>query len=313
MSFTININTEEIFPVIHLRNEEEKTSAEIYAFGALLNAFEIKNSINIIDGFTSSEDAINNITNGFKSAKLSPFACRISKGKYFFNDQEYKIDKFYIGEEAIHGLVYDAIFSIADSGANNNAAFVTLQYEYQKEDKGFPFNYTCIVTYSLEKNNSLSIKTSVKNNSEVEMPVCDGWHPYFTLGEKVNELLLEMNADKTLVFNKQLVPTGEIIPYKKFQQPEIFDETVLDNCFLLNDNNKPACVLRNNKSGLELTIQPDISYPYLQIYTPPHRKSIAIENLSAAPDAFNNKIGLAILKPGETCSFKTVYSASIKL
>ncbi|MEO8711692.1 MAG: aldose 1-epimerase, partial [Parafilimonas sp.] len=196
---------------------------------------------------------------------------------------------------------------------NENAAFVTLQYEYQKEDKGFPFNYTCTITYSLEKDNSLSIRTSVKNNSETQMPLCDGWHPYFTLGAKVNELSFEMNADKMLVFNERLVPTGEIIPYKKFQQPEILDDTFLDNCFLLNDNNKPAFVLRNNSSGLELSIQPDKSYPYLQIYTPPHRNSIAIENLSAAPDAFNNKIGLAILKPGETCSFKTVYSASIKL
>jgi aldose 1-epimerase len=45
----------------------------------------------------------------------------------------------------------------------------------------------------------------------------------------------------------------------------------------------------------------------LQIYTPPHRKSIAIENLSSAPDAFNNKIGLIELGAEESHAFQTRY------
>jgi len=59
--------------------------------------------------------------------------------------------------------------------------------------------------------------------------------------------------------------------------------------------------------GLELYIYPDRAYPYLQVYTPPHRKSIAIENLSSAPDAFNNKIGLIELGPEDSQAFQTRY------
>ena len=95
MTFTADINTEDIFRVIHLKNEAEETSAEIYSFGALLNRFKIKNSVNVIDGFASPQDAKDNITNGFKSAKLSPFVCRIANGKYDFNGQKFSIDKFY--------------------------------------------------------------------------------------------------------------------------------------------------------------------------------------------------------------------------
>lgn len=58
---------------------------------------------------------------------------------------------------------------------------------------------------------------------------------------------------------------------------------------------------------VQLEIRPDKQYPYLQIYTPPHRNSIAIENLSAAPDAFNNKMGLITLQPGENIIFTTTY------
>jgi galactose mutarotase-like enzyme len=50
-------------------------------------------------------------------------------------------------------------------------------------------------------------------------------------------------------------------------------------------------------ANFRLTIEPDKEYPILQIYIPPHRNSIAIENLSGAPDNFNNKMGLVI--PGE--------------
>jgi aldose 1-epimerase len=43
------------------------------------------------------------------------------------------------------------------------------------------------------------------------------------------------------------------------------------------------------------------------LYTPPHRRSIAIENLSSAPDAFNNGIGLISLDPDHTRTFSVRY------
>jgi len=312
MAFEIEINDKEIFPVIYLKNNEEKNVAEIYSFGALLNAFKVNDSMNVIDGFASPQDARDNVTNGFKSAKLNPFVCRITNGEYVFKEHQYKIGKFFLGEEAIHGLLYDAVFSIIDSGTTNDEAFVTLQYHYKNNDEGFPFKYDCTVNYSLKKNGSITLTTSVENLSDSEMPVCDGWHPYFILHAKIDKLSLQLNANKILEFSGKLLPTGKIISYTKFQQPEIFGETILDNCFILNENDKPACVLQNVTSGLQLTITPENSYPYLQLYTPENRNSIAIENLSAAPDAFNNKIGLKILQPKEKISFKTTYSVSLK-
>jgi aldose 1-epimerase len=76
---------------------------------------------------------------------------------------------------------------------------------------------------------------------------------------------------------------------------------------VLNDFDKAACVIKDEGKGLSVEIFPDKSYPYLQIYTPEDRKSIAIENLSSAPDAFNNGMGLLVLEPGETKVFTTTY------
>ncbi|MEO6547212.1 MAG: hypothetical protein ABIN94_04410, partial [Ferruginibacter sp.] len=62
---------------------------------------------------------------------------------------------------------------------------------------------------------------------------------------------------------------------------------------------------------IQIEIRPDQHYPFLQIYTPPHRNSIAIENLSAPPDSFNNKISLNILQPGENIIFATTYKITL--
>jgi aldose 1-epimerase len=52
--------------------------------------------------------------------------------------------------------------------------------------------------------------------------------------------------------------------------------------------------------------------PYLQLYTPADRKSIAIENLSGIPNCFNNKIGLQLMKPHQNLILKTSYQFIIK-
>ncbi|HWB27461.1 MAG TPA: aldose 1-epimerase [Chitinophagaceae bacterium] len=310
MAFSINEETG-LFPVIRLQNNETGTSAEIYSRGALLNAFTINGQeepCNVIDGFASPQDAIDNITAGFKSARLSPFVCRITEGRYTFRQQSYLINKFFLGTEAIHGLMFDAQFTVTSKWAGENEAFVTLEFDYEKDDEGYPFTFHSKITYTLSKNNRLSISSEITNTGKSDMPLTDGWHPYFTLGGSINDLELQINADKMLAFDERLVPTGKTLENRSFSQPAIVGDTFLDNCFVLKDENKPACILKNNATGLQLTITPEENYPYLQVYTPPHRRSIAIENISGAPDAFNNSIGLIIAKPGELYTFATVYT-----
>jgi len=310
MAFSVLVEEKDSVQIITLRDESNSTEAEIYSFGALLNSFSVtqKNKrINIIDGFSSPADVKENITKGFKSAKLSPFVCRMNKGEYTFNEQSHKIQKIYLGDEAIHGLIYNAPFSIKKYQANNEKAFVHLSYGYNNKNEGFPFSYTTEVIYTLTANNNLSIQTIVTNTSNSEMPLNDGWHPYFKLGETVNDLQVQFNSNSMLEFDSRLLPSGKIIPYEKFETMNAFENTELDNCFVLKDHTSPSCILKDNNSGIEFTITADSSYPYLQVYTPPHRKSIAVENLSSAPDSFNNHIGLIIAKPHEQYTFATSY------
>jgi aldose 1-epimerase len=141
--------------------------------------------------------------------------------------------------------------------------------------------------------------------------MADGWHPYFKSGETINNLQLEFQSREMLEFSEGLVPTGKSVPYFEFNSMKNINDTFFDNSFTLNfAERQPMCLLRDPVQRIQVEIRPDKSYPYLQVYTPPHRKSIALENLSAAPNAFNNQMGLITMEPGEIRKFQTQYKIS---
>lgn len=308
MSFSIQEEGIDSQKTITLYDDQTGTMAEIFCFGCLLNAFIIHgdgNPINVIDGFKDVADAKTEMNNGFKSAKLSPFVCRLREGKYLFQDTEFKIQGFHLNGHAIHGLLCHAVFELTDKGTDANKAWVTLTHQYKGTDKGYPFNYTIAVTWILHSNHYLTVNTIVTNQHNGIIPFADGWHPYFSTDTTIDHSILSFNSSRKLVFNDELVPTGAEEKDDRFLAGALLAGIELDNCFVLPDNEKGYCKLKGKK--ISISIEPDSAYPYLQIYTPPHRKSIAIENLTAAPDAFNNKIGLRYLEQAEVFSCTTGY------
>jgi aldose 1-epimerase len=306
-----------MFSVIPTSNsvilQSSTSSAEIYPqCGAILNRWSVQAGgkvWEIIDGYESTADFEKNCeAKGFRSAKLSPYVCRMNKSQYDFGSQHYHIGKYELAGNAIHGLLYNNSFSVVNMVGDEQAAALVLQHDYNGSDEGYPFTYRILVSYVLQANNDLGITTSVTNTSSVSIPMADGWHPYFSLGRKVDELQFSMQTNSILEFDKELIPTGQLLDFNQYHEPTVLGDQFFDNCFLLNKPLEgPACKLVNVEEGIELSIYPDDGYPYLQVYTPPHRNSIAIENLSAAPDAFNNHIGLVVLEPGESHSFTTHY------
>jgi len=317
MNFTIQNKVENGFAKIVLKDESSGTFAEVIpSCGAILHSFTVtyqENKLNVIDSYENEEDFKKNVTSkGFRGCKLSPFVCRLNKGIYHFAEKDYQVQKFYLDSHAIHGLIYDQAFTVIHQNASKEKASVTMQYLYRALDTGYPFNYDCIVMYELEQENKLNVITEIINNDESIIPIQDGWHPYFKLDAKVNDLQLQFQSKEMVEFDKDLLPTGTFIHYEEFESLRYLGETSLDNCFALNfSKSQPMCVLRNPEKKIEVEIHPDESYPYLQIYSPPHRNSISLENLSSPPDAFNNGMGLKTLSPGESAFFKASYKITL--
>jgi aldose 1-epimerase len=311
--FLIRKLHEDGFEKIILQDSETNTYAAIVpANGAILHAFVANRNgehFNIIESYSSAEDFKNHVeSKGFRGCKLSPFVCRLNKGTYHFAENKYTVEKFYLGESAIHGLLYDKIFTLVSETANELHASVTMKYEYRQDDPGYPFNYDCIITWQLESNNKLAVTTECINKDEGLIPMQDGWHPYFNLGSDVDDLQIEFQSREMVEFNSDLLPTQNLIPYEEFNSLKKIGDTFFDNCFTLDlETCQPLCVLRNSSKKIELEIYPGLSYPYLQIYIPPDRKKIAIENLSGAPDGFNNEMGVVTLEPKQSVLFTTAY------
>ncbi len=306
--FTVNINAAEKYSIIHLIDESNETLVEVFAFGAMLNKLVCKignDYFNVIDGYENVAEAIHPKEAWFKSCKLSPFVCRLNNGKYFFNEKDYTIEKFYLAEHAIHGIVYDAEYKIVHTMANANHALVVLQCGYLGTDNGYPFPFSIQVIWKLTSENKLTVATSVTHDNKIAIPFCDGWHPYFKLDVCVDEAELQINSNQQVEFNETLIPTKKLIVDERFNQLVSLKNIQLDNCFKLKNNEAPSCIIKGKKIGIE--ISSNHNYPYLQIYTPPHRQSIAIENLSAAPDAFNNKMGLLYIEPNKEYEFSATY------
>jgi aldose 1-epimerase len=317
MEFAISSVTENGLAQVILTDPASRTQVIILpGYGAMLHAFtvEAKNGLhNIIDNYSSAEEIKKELATSFKSSKLSPFACRIPDGKYLYDGEEFEFENKFMDGTAIHGLLYNKVFKKTDTFSDEQKATAAFKYNYKEEDNGYPFNYTCEIRYTLLPQNTLQVQTTIINLDDLPIPMTDGWHPYFTLGGKVNDWLLYFGSDTMVEFNDKLVPTGRLLPYDVFNKARPIADTALDNCFLLNGNEGyAACTLHSESAGLQLNLFPDETYPYLQIYTPPHRKSIAIENLSAAPNAFNNNMGLLMLPPRHTRTFTVHYQVDCK-
>lgn len=307
MSFEIEIAPLSHFELLRLRDTSTQTVIEIATKGALLNSWQVmgtSQSLEIVEGNDFSKGWGDFENNGFRGGKMSPFSCRLENGQYIIEDTTYTLEKFYHDKHALHGILYDAVFTIHSKQTNASSAIVNLAYHYKGTDKGFPFAYSLLIKWQLHKNNLVTVETIITNLSASTIPMMDGWHPYFKLGSSINDASITLKANGKIKYDEQLLPTGKILAENEFAISKKIGALHLDNCYIV-DASANTCLLENEK--YQLIVQPLTNYPYLQLYTPSDRKSIAIENLSGIPNCFNNKIGLQLMKPYQNLVLKTSY------
>jgi len=316
MSFHVSRFTENGLSFVRLQDNATNTIITVLpSHGALLHSFEVPvqgAGFNIIDNYAGKEDLERSLAVSYKSSKLSPFVCRLRDGKYTILDEELEISSKFNDGNAIHGLLYNKPFHITNEFADDNMAQVTLRYHYKEDDPGYPFDYVCEVRYTLLPQSTLQVETVLLNLDIVAIPLADGWHPYFQLGGSINDYEFQFNSNTMLEFDERLLPTSKLINDPTFTNPSRIGERELDNCFMVQvEEGQPVCALYNPHNHLLLTIFTNSLYPYLQVYTPGERKSIAIENLSGAPDCFNNGMGLLMLAPRRSQTFTVWYQAGV--
>lgn len=250
----------------------------------------------ILDPISSELELTNN--DSYKNVWLAPFPNRVAGGTYAFEGKQFQLPKNEDGKNALHGFIYNKKFEVVSIETTDDKAVMELVYEYHANLSGYPFPFRCNLKYIL-KEDSFSTKIELVNTADSEIPVGLGWHPYFSFQTGIDGLELQLPRITSFKLDSDGLPINEKESFDLFQSKSAIDKTELDHCFITHDQEVST---RLYEADMELELWQNEPYKFLQVYTPPHRNSIAIEPMTCAVDSFNNELGLTILKPGEAIS-----------
>jgi aldose 1-epimerase len=205
---------------------------------------------------------------------------------------------------AIHGLVRWAEWTVLDRSAASAELGVRVWPQ-----PGYPFQLEVRATYTVAED-GLTVVLRGTNTGDVPLPYAVGQHPYLTVGGRVDDAVLTVPADTWLRCDERGLPVAAEpvggTPYD-FRSGRRIGDTVLDVPYadLGRDENGRVVVRlaeEGGRSGVELW--GDASVSHLQVFTGDtlapdrRRQGVAVEPMSAPPDAFNSPAGQVRLEPG---------------
>jgi aldose 1-epimerase len=214
----------------------------------------------VLDGY--SLDAMCSSARG---QVLMPWPNRIVDGRYAFGGTTYQLALTEPETRtAIHGLVRWTSWRAVERQIDG----VVMEHLLHPQP-GYPFTLLLRVEYRLDEA-GLTVYTRAENVGRDACPFGAGHHPYIA------------------------APTGRV------------DDLVLDGEPIgprrLDDTVKRGAPWRLQVG--DLTVWADASWPYVQLYTGDDRpdvarRSLAVEPMTCAPNAFNTGEGLIRLEPGD--------------
>jgi aldose 1-epimerase len=242
----------------------------------------------------------------YASALMYPFPSRIFQGIYRFGSEAYALPMNETARDnALHGFVHPKPFRVIQQEATPHHALITIRYDYIGDVPGYPFSFALIVTYALNESGFV-VSFRATNTGTLRCPAAFGWHPYFTLNNvPIDELELSIPAQAEVCLDDHMIPTGrQDVPANR-QGAFSLRDTQLDTPWLADfgqADERGYITTRLHWPAEEVTLEvaQDEAFPYIVVYTPPRRDSIAIEPQTANVNAFNNQENLTILDPGET-------------
>ncbi len=235
---------------------------------------------------------------------LAPWPNRIRDGRYTFDGQELQLpltepDR----HNASHGLVRWSAWSIEELTAHSVS--LTLRVMAQP---GYPWTLDLHALYDLSAD-GLTMTLSATNLSASRAPYASGAHPYLSTGDgPVDDWELTLPCETRLLVDGQLIPSGRDDVRDTdldFRMARPIGSTSLDTAFtgLARDSSGRAqVVVRDRRTGAGTVLWVDEHHRWLQLFTGDAlprraRESLAVEPMTAPPNAFVTGEDLVVLSP----------------
>lgn len=290
-------------------------------YGAGLNAWRIpvnnsKNPIDLLFGYRAGDDIYKIAPDTNAGCRLSPFPGRTAFAKFKWKKQTYNlVNNVSWAPHALHGFLQNKEWIFESFESDDQSCSAVFSCDWPGAFDGFPFPFRA-KNKIIFSGNSFTINSSVTNLGKKDLPYSEGWHPYFTLGEKINNLTLQLPESKRSILDSADIPTGDYEEDVRFLKGRTINNDFINDCFCLGKEfseinitdygiiNKAHVTLESKSKKLDIWQRAGIEqYNAIQLYTPPDRKSIAIEPMTSEPDALNHHRGLIVIPPGETRDF----------
>lgn len=262
--------------------------------GAALRLLEYAGG-SLVDGFGEQE-----MSSGGRGQLLAPWTNRIEDGSYEFAGRTLQLGLTEPSRHnASHGLARWAAWSLEEHAESS----VSLTYRLMAQS-GYPWTLDLHVIYDLSAD-GLTVTQTATNLSDSPAPYAAGAHPYLSAGAgpvDAWELTLPA-ATRLLVSPDRLLPTGrEAVDGTAydFRVTRPLRGTVLNHAFtdLVRGEDGRAEVILQGEHAVSLWV--DEHHGWLQVYTADDkpataRRSIAVEPMTAPPNAFRTGEDLVVL------------------
>lgn len=237
---------------------------------------------------------------------LAPWPNRVRDGKWTHGGETLQLDITETARgNALHGLLQFADYEVREQSqsAVTLGALIAPQH-------GWPFLLDTWVRYEVRAD-GITVTHGVTNLGSTRAPYATGHHPFLRIGEHdVQDLVLTVAAGTYFDVDDRLNPIGEPAVdgtrYDLRTGRRLGDE-FFDTAFGGVTHREGASAWLTAPDGATLELVQDVDWGYVQVFTTqifPREDgpgtAVAIEPMTAPPDALNSGQGLIWLEPGQS-------------
>lgn len=294
---------------LELESEGTRTLAIITEVAASLRVLEV-DDVEVIDAYSveSSPPYGSGIV-------LAPWPNRVRDGVWWLDGEPQQLDLTEVGKRnAIHGLLRPRPYCAAE----RSASAITLEATVYPQH-GYPFIVDTSVRYAVVPG-GITVTHRFHNRSKSVAPFAVGAHPFFRVGDvPIGDLTLSLAAESRFVLDDRLIPGDEVaVDGTEFdlRGGRRVRDLDLDTPFgqVSRDADGRARHRLSASDGRFTEVWQGPDFGFVQAFTPhtfprprpdaPNAlgQAVAIEPMTAPPNAFNSGIGLRWLQPGEEWS-----------
>lgn len=330
---------------VHLLTCSNRNGLEVRItdYGAILLGVRIPDSTGnlkeITLGFAELEEYFQR--HPYFGATVGRFCNRIGDASFDLDQRQYRLAAN-DGRNHLHGGIngFDRKVWRYSIREMEGSASLELNYVSPDGEEGYPGNLEVLCSYTLNENNELIIDYQAITDAPTHLNLTN--HAYWNLrgagSGKILDHLIQVNADYYLETDRELIPTGGILPvaetscdFREKRKIISGDESPLptdrsgkpgyDHCFIIRKDKAGSLVraaeVSDPQSGI--TMQVDTTQPAIQFYTGnsldgspacngyERHSAFCLETQHYPDSPHHPDFPSTILRPGEQFKQKTIY------